>query len=322
MLIFATDHFVLPLPPGHRFPMPKYARVRERVRAIAPARMRVPDPASDDALARVHDRAYIRAVAEGSLSPAAMRRIGFPWSPAMVERSRRSVGATIAACRSALRYGCGVNLAGGTHHAHRDFGEGFCVFNDAPVACRVLQAEGRIRRALIVDLDVHQGDGTAAILAGETTVQALSMHGRNNFPFRKAASHLDIDLDDGTGDDPYLATLAVALPLMVDRVRPDLVVYLAGADPFAGDRLGRLALSKEGLRRRDRFVLETCRARAVPVAIAMAGGYAEDIDDVVDIHVATVQAALDLFASDEDLGNPIGARAPSPAADGSAFAPA
>ncbi len=297
MLIYATDHFALPLPPGHRFPMRKYALLRERVAKRAPERMRIPAPASDDELALAHDRDYIRAVADGTLDARAQRQIGFPWTPAMVERSRRSVGGTIAACRSALHLGCGVNLAGGTHHAHRASGSGFCVFNDAAVACRALQAEGRIRRALIVDLDVHQGDGTAAILAGDSALQTLSLHGRNNFPFRKQSSWIDVELDDGMGDAAYLVTLRVVLPRAFARARPDLVVYLAGADPFAGDRLGRLALSKEGLAQRDRDVLALCKARGVPVALTMAGGYADPVDDTVDIHFNTVSAALALFGA-------------------------
>jgi len=296
MLIFSSDRYVLPLPAGHRFPMPKYARLRERVAAVAGDRMRVPPPASDEELERAHSRDYVKAVSEGTLDERAMRRIGFPWSAQMVERSRRSAGATIAACRSALAFGAGVNLAGGTHHAHRDHGEGFCVFNDAVVAIRALQAEHGIERALIVDLDVHQGDGTAAILAGDETVHTLSLHGRNNFPFRKHASSQDVELDDGTRDASYLATLRVALALAVERSRAQLAVYLAGADPFERDRLGRLALTKRGLAARDAFVLDTLRAARIPVAIVMAGGYADDIDDVVDIHFATVVAALERFA--------------------------
>jgi acetoin utilization deacetylase AcuC-like enzyme len=296
MLIYATDHYVLPLPNGHRFPMPKYARLRERVAIIARERMRVPAPASDDELARAHDRHYIDAVARGTLDARAMRRIGFPWTPAMVERSRRSAGATIAACRSALEHGAGVNLAGGTHHAHRDYGAGFCVFNDAPVAIRALQAESRIQRALIVDLDVHQGDGTAEILADDASVHTLSLHGRNNFPFAKRASSQDVELDDGTDDASYLATLAIALPLAIERSRADIGIYLAGADPFVDDRLGRLALSKAGLATRDAMVLDALAEARIPVAIVMAGGYAENIDDIVDIHFATVLAALDRYA--------------------------
>ena len=293
MLIYYTDHFVVPLPQGHRFPMRKYAALRERVAQFAPGLLRVPPAATDAELGRAHDPAYVAAVCAGTVDARAQRRIGFPWSPGMVERSRRSAGATLAACRSALASGLGVNLAGGTHHAHRDFGEGFCVFNDAAVAARALQAEGLVARVLVVDLDVHQGDGTAAIFLGDATVTTLSVHGRQNFPFRKMASAIDVELDDGTTDDVYLATLATVLPRAIDRARPDLAIYLAGADPFEGDRLGRLALSKAGLADRDRMVLDRLAALGIPVAIAMAGGYAEDVDDVVDIHFATVTLALE-----------------------------
>ncbi len=292
MLIYTSDRYVLPLPPGHRFPMAKYARLRARVQAVAGERLREPPAATDAELERAHDAAYVAAVAGGRLDERAQRRIGFPWSPAMVERSCRSAGATIAACRSALAHGLGVNLAGGTHHAHRDFGEGFCVFNDAVVAARAMQAEGRARRVLVVDLDVHQGDGTAAIVGDDRTIHTLSIHGRNNFPFRKQASRQDVELDDGTGDAAYLATLHVALGRALACGPFDLAIYLAGADPYEGDRLGRLALSKGGLARRDAFVLDALRAASTPVAIAMAGGYADDVDDIVDIHFATVSAAL------------------------------
>ena len=298
MRIFYADQFVLPLPAGHRFPMPKYSALRERVAAVAADRMRVADAASDVELLRAHDAAYVRRVVDGTLDAQAMRRIGFPWSQAMVERSRRSAGATIAACRSALESGCGVNLAGGTHHAHAGFGEGFCVFNDAAIAARAMQAEGRAGSVLVLDLDVHQGDGTAAIFAGDDSVFTCSMHGRANFPFRKSASDLDVELDDGTGDAPYLAALRVALPRALDRAHPDLVIYLAGADPYEGDRLGRLSLSKAGLEERDRYVLDTFCAQGLPVAIAMAGGYAERIEDVVDIHFNTVSLALERWAPD------------------------
>jgi len=295
MLIYYTDHFVLPLPPGHRFPMRKYAALRERVAAVAGPLLREPPGATDDQLARAHDTAYITAVSSGTLDTCAQRRIGFPWSPAMVERSRRSAGATVAACRSALVHGCGINLGGGTHHAHRDFGEGFCVFNDAAVAARAMQSERRVERVLIVDLDVHQGDGTAAIFAGDSTTFTFSLHCRNNFPFRKCHSDLDVELDDGADDHAYLAALCNALPRAVERSRPQLAIYLAGADPFVDDRLGRLALTKAGLAARDRFVLDTLRDAGVPMAIAMAGGYADRIDDIVDIHFATVCCALERF---------------------------
>ncbi|MBK9116160.1 MAG: histone deacetylase [Betaproteobacteria bacterium] len=293
MLIYYADHFVLPLPPGHRFPMRKYAALRERVASFAGDLLRVAPAATEAELARAHDPAYIAAVCAGTLDARALRRIGFPWSPELVERSRRSAGATLAACRSALATGFGVSLAGGTHHAHRDCGEGFCVFNDAAVAARALQAEGLAARVLVVDLDVHQGDGTAAIFAGDASVFTFSMHGRGNFPFRKCASDLDVELADGTGDAPYLAALAAALPRALARAAPDLAIYLAGADPYAGDRLGKLALSKAGLAERDRHVLATLRDAGLPVAIAMAGGYAEAIDDIVDIHGATVAIAFE-----------------------------
>lgn len=275
--------------------MRKYAVLRERVAAAVPHLMRVPDAATDAELLRAHDPAYVAAVSAGTLDAAAQRRVGFPWSPAMVERSRRSAGATIAACRAALAHGCGINLAGGTHHAHRDYGEGFCVFNDAVVAARAMQAEGLVQRVLVVDLDVHQGDGTAAILAGDATVFTFSIHGRGNFPFRKARSDLDVELANRTGDADYLAALAASLPRALAGAEPDLAIYLAGADPFEGDRLGRLALTKPGLAARDRHVLETLHALRIPTAIAMAGGYADDIDDIVDIHFATIAIALALW---------------------------
>lgn len=296
MLIFASDRYVLPLPAGHRFPMTKYARLRARVAARAGDLLREPPAVTDDELALAHERRYIDDVVHGRLDVRAQRRIGFPWSPAMVERSRRSAGATLAACRAALVHGCGINLAGGTHHAHRGFGAGFCVFNDAAVAARAMQAAGHVRHVLIVDCDVHQGDGTAAIIGDDPTIHTLSLHARNNFPFRKRASRQDVELDDGTGDVTYLATLAVALDLALRRGPFDLAIYLAGADPFAGDRLGRLALTKSGLAQRDAFVLDTLRAAGIPVAIAMAGGYAADVDDIVDIHFATVTLALARFA--------------------------
>lgn len=302
MKLYYADHFVLPLPEGHRFPMEKYARLRSRLQAsgmFAETDFRVPDPASDEAILRAHDAGYLERVAGGTLDAAEVRRIGFPWSPAMVERSRRSAGATLAACRSALaRDGgtaCAVNLAGGTHHAHRDFGSGFCVFNDTAIAALAMRAEGRAGRIAIVDCDVHQGDGTATILADEPEVFTCSLHGAKNFPFRKQISDLDIELPDETDDAAYLKALDDALQSVFERVRPELVIYLAGADPYAGDRLGRLALSIDGLRLRDERVLATCRDAGVPVAIAMAGGYAEPIDDTVTIHFNTVTSAARLL---------------------------
>ena len=297
MRIFYTDHFVLPLPPGHRFPMPKYGGLRERVAAVAAHRMDVPEAATDRELLRAHDGKYVDDVVGGHLDERAMRRIGFPWSPAMVERSRRSAGATIAACRSALASGCGINLAGGTHHAHAGFGEGFCVFNDAAVAARAMQAEGLARRVLVFDLDVHQGDGTAAIFAHDESVFTFSMHGARNFPFVKEASDLDIELADGTGDDEYLWHLERGLDETLARSRPQLVFYLAGADPYEGDRLGRLRLTQRGLARRDEHVLATLYARHIPVVLAMAGGYAHDIEESVAIHANTLRTARRIWES-------------------------
>jgi acetoin utilization deacetylase AcuC-like enzyme len=294
MRAFYSDHFVLPLPEDHKFPMAKYARLREHIlaEAIVSAADLAEAPAiSWDDLRRAHTAEYVQAVADGTVPRDIQRRIGFPWSPGMVERSRRSVGATLAAARVALAEGCAANLAGGTHHAFADRGEGFCVFNDVAVAIRVLQHEGVVRRATIVDLDVHQGNGTAAIFRGDPSVFTFSMHGAQNFPFKKEESDLDVALADGTGDAEYLAALQAHLDTALTHHRPDLVFYLAGADPYEGDRLGRLKLTVEGLRRRDELVLESCRALGVPVAIAMSGGYAPDVDAIVTIHANTIRAA-------------------------------
>ncbi len=295
--IFYTDHYVLPLPPGHRFPMAKYARLRERVEAAGLGEfLKIPDAATREQLALAHDLEYLERVHAGTLSAREQRELGFPWSPAMLERSLRSTGATISACRAALADGLAVNLAGGTHHAFAGRGEGYCVFNDSAVAARVMQAEGRVRRVVIIDCDVHQGNGTAAILAGDPSIFTLSLHGANNFPFTKEVSDLDVHLPDGTGDEAYLAALQDALGLALDRSRAELAIYLAGADPFAGDRIGRLKLSKDGLARRDHLVLATCRDAGLRVALSMAGGYARELDDIVDIHLRTVQIAADLAA--------------------------
>jgi len=220
-----------------------------------------------------------------------VRRVGLPWSPALVERSLRSVGGTVAACRVALANGIAVSLSGGTHHAFRDRGEGFCIFNDAAVAARLMQAEGRARRVVIVDCDVHQGNGTAAIFGDDTTIFTFSIHGANNFPFHKERSDLDVELPDGADDARYLDALRSALSPVLEEEKPDLVICLAGADPYQGDTLGRLALSKKGLAARDAMVLSRCSAMDLPVAVVMAGGYARPIEDTVDIHATTVRLA-------------------------------
>ncbi len=294
MQLFYTDVFVLPLPPGHRFPMEKYARLRESLLASGEFHegdFHLPHAATDEELGRAHHPAYIQAVSAGLLPEKAQKAIGFPWSPGMVERSRRSAGATLAACRAALADGVSANLAGGTHHAFRDRGEGFCVFNDAAVAARAMQAEGRARRVLIVDCDVHQGNGTASILRGDDSIFTFSIHGARNFPFDKEQSDLDIELPDGCSDAAYLLRLNEGLDTALDLACPDLVIYLAGADPYRDDRLGRLALSFDGLAERDRTVFARCQARRLPVAIAMAGGYARQIEDTVRIHTTTIRLA-------------------------------
>jgi acetoin utilization deacetylase AcuC-like enzyme len=294
---FYSDHFVLPLPEGHKFPMTKYSRLRERILAegiVAPEDLHEAPLASLDDLRLVHDPGYVDAVANGTVRPEIQRRIGFPWSPQMVERSRRSVGATIAAARAALDDGMAANLAGGTHHAFADRGEGFCVFNDVAVGVRVLQRNGHANRVAIVDLDVHQGNGTAAIFSGDPSVFTFSMHGDKNYPFKKEVSDLDVPLADGTGDDEYLSLLRTHLPDVLNRHQPDFVFYLAGADPFEGDRLGRLKMTIEGLRRRDEIVMEACTKARLPVAISMSGGYANDVDEIVTIHANTIRTAAGL----------------------------
>jgi acetoin utilization deacetylase AcuC-like enzyme len=291
---FYSDHFVLPLPEGHKFPMAKYSGLRERILAegiVGPHDLHEAPAASWDDLRLVHDPAYVDAVANGTLARDAQRRIGFPWSPQMVERSRRSAGATIAACRAAVRDGVAANLAGGTHHAYADHGEGFCVFNDAAIAARLMQAERRAKRVAIIDLDVHQGNGTASILARDESVFTLSLHGEHNYPFRKERSDLDVALPDGTGDNAYLHALHEALAELSRRFEADLIIYLAGADPHEGDRLGRLKLTAPGLAARDRMVLDHARRSGIPVAIAMAGGYGRNIDDTVALHVQTIAIA-------------------------------
>ncbi len=296
MKIFYTDHFVLPLPPEHRFPMQKYSLLRRRVAEsglIAPENMRVPHAATDEEITRAHTADYLRRVQHGELTPQEIRRIGFPWSPEMVERSRRSSGATIEACRAALAEGFAANLAGGTHHAFSDAGQGFCVFNDSAIAARAIQAEGRVKRVIIIDCDVHQGNGTASILADDPTIFTFSIHGAKNFPFHKGRSDLDIELEDGTDDLAYLAALEQGLQQALERAEAELAIYLAGADPFVEDRLGRLALSKAGLAQRDRLVFDYCQAEGLPVAIAMAGGYAPQVEDIVDIHFETIREAVE-----------------------------
>lgn len=301
MQVFCIDRHLPDLPPGHRFPMPKYRLLRERVaEAVSGLRLAEAEPASEGELALVHTPDHIGAVLNGTLSAAALREIGFPWSLRMVERARRSVGATIAAARAALHEGVALQLAGGTHHAYAHKGSGYCVFNDVAVAARLMQAEHHRRmrqllRVWVIDLDVHQGNGTAAVFRDDPTVFTLSLHGARNFPFRKEASDLDVELPDGCDDARYLAALDQALDTAWQRQRvagpPGLVFFLAGADVHEGDRLGRLKLSLAGVGQRDRRVFDFLAQRGVPVAVSMAGGYGHEIDTTVAVHLQTVQLA-------------------------------
>ncbi len=296
MKAYYTDHFVLPLPPEHRFPMAKYAQLRQRIiseNVLPPENLLVPAAATDAQLLRCHEADYLQKVVNGTLTHKEIRRIGFPWSPYMVERSRRSTGATVAAARTALTEGISANLAGGTHHAGRDHGEGYCVFNDAAVAARVMQDEGRVQRVVIIDCDVHQGNGTADICGNDPTIFTLSIHGKRNFPFRKIYGDMDLGLDDNTGDDEYLDILQMAVERALYLARADLAIYISGADPFIHDKLGKLALTKAGLAARDRLVLEMCYAEGIPVAVGMGGGYAKHIPDIVDIHLQTIKIAAE-----------------------------
>ena len=302
MRVYYATQFVLLLPEGHRFPMGKYQLLRDRlINEVRGLELEQAQPATDGQLALVHTPAYISAISDGSVDPKGMREIGFPWSEAMAERARRSVGATISACRSAFTQGIAANIAGGTHHAYADKGGGFCVFNDAAVASRLMQAEWRRTSAkplkvAIIDLDVHQGNGTAHIFRDDDSVFTLSMHGQKNFPFRKEASDLDVNLPDGCADDEYLHALEGALDELERRFDPGLVIYLAGADPHEGDRLGRLKLTWDGLEARDRRVFDWAWQRRVPMAFAMAGGYGTRIEDTVRVQVNTFRVAAEYAA--------------------------
>lgn len=301
MHAFYADQFVLPLPQGHRFPMAKYQMLRDQIARTLPGVQLMPAPcATDGELALAHSPTYIRAIADGTIAASVMRDIGFPWSAEMVERARRSVGATVAAVRSAMQFGMAANLAGGTHHAYTDKGGGFCVFNDVAVAARLVQAEwGRSQRrplqVAVVDLDVHQGNGTARIFQTDNSVFTMSLHGDKNFPFSKEDSDLDVPLPDGCSDAEYLTALEVALDEMDHRFKPGLVIFLAGADPFVGDRLGRLSLSMDGLEARDRRIFDWCFTRKIPLAFVMAGGYGVNIEDTVQVQLNTYRIAVDCW---------------------------
>ena len=296
MKIFYTDGIALPLPAGHQFRADKYALLLQRLieaGLTTSGELTPSEPATNEQLYLVHNPDYVANVLNGKLTDKETRRIGFPWSPQLVERSKRSVGGTIAACRAALEEGISANLGGGTHHAYPDHGEGYCVFNDVAIAARTMQIERSARRIVILDCDVHQGNGTAAIFAGDPTVFTFSIHGEKNFPFHKEHSDMDIALPDGSGDEIYLEALHHGVQSAIDLANPGLAVYIAGADPFAGDRLGRLALTKAGLEERDRQVLNACHAAGLPVAIVLGGGYARKVEDIIDIHLQTIQLAVE-----------------------------
>ena len=297
MKAFYSDHFVLPLPEGHRFPMAKYSMLRNRMAAdIQAVQMLEAPAASDGELALAHAPEYIQAVKSGSLSPQAQREIGFPWTPAMAERSVRSVGASVAAARVAMKEGIAGNLAGGTHHASAVQGGGFCVFNDIAVAARVLQMEHfrvskQTLKVMVVDLDVHQGNGTASIFAEDDSVFTLSMHGEKNFPFRKVNSDLDVGLPDACTDQAYLEALEHALAQASSRFSADFLIYLAGADAHEGDRLGRLKLTESGMAARDQRVFDWAQERKIPMIICMGGGYGHDLETTVAVQMNTWRLA-------------------------------
>jgi acetoin utilization deacetylase AcuC-like enzyme len=277
--------------------MMKYVMVRRQLELVSGIELQPSPPASAAEILLVHDVEYVRSILDGSIDPRVMRRIGFPWSPELVGRSMASVGGTIAAARSALRFGWGGNLAGGTHHAYRGEGSGFCVFNDLAVTIHTLRRDGEIRRAAVLDLDVHQGDGTASIFTNDPDVLTVSIHGQNNFPFRKQAGRIDVGLYDGTGDNEYLAALESVLP-SIWEFQPDLILYQSGVDALEQDRLGRLSMSHAGLLRRDRLVFEEARRHRIPLAITLGGGYGEPIEATVEAHVNTFRTAASVWTAD------------------------
>lgn len=300
MRVFYTDHFTVPLPPGHRFPMHKYAALRGRLLAdgvLEPGELFPARPAPLEAVLAVHDPDYVRGYLDGTLDPKALARIGFPWSPAMVARTLASAGGTLLAAQAALEDGFAGVLAGGTHHAYRSEGSGFCVFNDIAIAAIDLIARGAARRVLVVDLDVHQGDGTASIFERDRRVFTFSMHGERNFPARKQVSDLDVPLRDQCGDDEFLALLDEHMAAAYERSQPDFVIYQGGVDPLAQDRLGRLALTHAGLLERDRRVFREARERKLPLVATLGGGYSDPIDPTLDAHVNTYRAAREVFGA-------------------------
>jgi acetoin utilization deacetylase AcuC-like enzyme len=296
-VLFYCDHYQIPLPPGHKFPIRKYAMLRQRLELLDVLDLRPAPLADPEQIELAHDRVYVRSILDGSIDPRLMRRIGFPWSQALVQRTLASVGGTMAAARCALEVGVGGNLAGGTHHAFRSWGAGFCVFNDLAVTTCALRREGLAHRVAVLDLDVHQGDGTASIFTDDTNVLTISVHGRHNFPFQKQVSRVDIDLPDGTGDAEYLATLSKVLPQLWE-FHPDLLLYQSGVDALAEDRLGRLAMTLNGLRERDRLVFEGARLHRIPIAVTLGGGYAEPVELTAQAHANTFHLLASIWTAD------------------------
>ena len=295
MKICYSDRYLVPLIPTHPFPMQKYRLVRNRLLeegSITHWNLIEPSLAVDEDVLLVHERDYWFRCKAGDLSAAEIRRIGFPWSIALVQRSQASVQGTIEAARYALHDGVASNLAGGTHHAFPDHGEGYCVLNDIAIATRVLQRDGFVRRVAIIDCDVHQGNGTAAIFDGDADVFTFSMHGEKNFPLRKERSTIDVNLPDGIDDEGDLQLLSRYVPAILQEFQPDFVFYQAGVDPHERDRLGKLKLTHEGLRVRDEFVIGKCRKAGIPIVTTMGGGYGKDINDTVEGHCNTVRTAL------------------------------
>src|ERR1044071_7598362 len=297
MQVFYTPRYYADIGPGHVFPIRKFELVRDKLLAegtIEPSEIVEPSPAPLEDVLLVHTTDYISRLCSGNLTTKELRRLGLPWSESLVQRSFYAVGGTLAATHASLAEGYSSNLAGGTHHSFPDRGEGFCVLNDVAIAIRAMRAKKLIRRAAIVDCDVHQGNGTATIFSGDTETFTFSMHGANNYPLFKAKSALDVELPDGTSDYEYLETLARHLPAVFAH-EPDIIFYLAGADPYAGDKLGRLGLSIPGLRARDEFVLHECYEREVPIVTVMSGGYGKDINDTIEIHCNTIRAVKKVF---------------------------
>lgn len=298
MKIYYTDTYTIPLPENHSFPKDKNYLLRKRISELIDNQavdLQVPEPATDEDILRAHDPAYIKRFLNGELTAKEVRRVGLPWSPEIVQRTRYSVGATIAACRTALDERIAVNLGGGTHHAFNDHGQGYCYLNDSVIAARAIQAAGLVQNVLIIDCDVHQGNGTAAIVQNDPTIFTFSIHGKYNFPFHKETSDLDIELEDGTDDAAYLTALEKGMTASLEACDASLVIYLAGADPYRHDRFGRLALTKGGLAGRDRLVLRRLGQAGLPVAITLAGGYARQAMDAVDIHFETVRSAVEFY---------------------------